>query len=141
VLKNNAISPASAGLVAADGLVQKAKSDSPQRPASETSGRPQVTFERALEKAFRDADVKMSRHARERVQSRQIDLNSADVGRISDAIDALRGKGGKISLLLMGDTTFVTNVKNRTVITAVDRYGEADKVFTQIDSAAVIEKA
>ena len=135
MLKNSAITPAAAG------IVQGTKPDSSKRPAAESGGKPQVTFERALEKAFRDADVKMSRHARERVQSRQIDLTSADVGWISDAIDTLRGKGGKISLLLMGDTTFVTNVKNRTVITAVDRYGEADKVFTQIDSAAVIEKA
>jgi flagellar operon protein len=141
VVKNDAITPAAAGPSATTGLVQGSKPDSSRKPASGSGGKPQVTFERALEKAFRNADVKLSRHARERVQSRQIDLNTADVGRISDAIDTLRGKGGKISLLLMGDTTFVTNVKNRTVITAVDRYGEADKVFTQIDSAAVIEKA
>jgi flagellar operon protein len=129
VLQHNPIPPAAAGTNA--GINPSAASERRERPP----------FDAALEKAFHDADVKLSRHARERMQSRRIELKSEDVGRISQAIDTLRGKGASISLLLMGDTTLVTNVNNRTVITAIDRYGESNRVFTQIDSAAVIEKA
>ncbi len=135
MIKETTINPAIAGLVQGTNN-NPALSNEPARTNGAKS-----PFAQTLEQAFQAADVKLSKHARQRMQSRQIDLNPEDVGRISDAIDTLRGKGGKISLLLMGNTTFVTNVKNRTVITAVDRYGEADKVFTQIDSAAVVEKA
>ncbi len=111
------------------------RSDSPQ-----PKGKARVEFTRTLEKALEDKKIKMTNHARERIISRHIRLDEKDVTQISDVMNTLQGKGGKISLLLMGDTTLVTNVKNRTVITALDSYGDANKVFTQIDSAALIDK-
>lgn len=98
-------------------------------------------FNRALERALNEERIRVSRHARERIQSRRVRIDESDVRKISDTMDKLQGKGAKISLLFVGDTTLVTNVERRTVITAVDSYANADKVFTQIDSAAVIEKA
>jgi flagellar operon protein len=47
-------------------------------------------------------------------------------------------KGGKESLVMMGDAALVVSVKNRTVVTAMDRSQMKGNVFTNIDSAVVI---
>lgn len=106
-------------------------------PAGGGAGEFGDAFARALERE----GVRFSRHALERLQRRHIRMTEGDVTRIAEAMRELRGRGGRISLLLMGDTTLVTNVDQRTVITALDRYGEQNRVFTQIDSAAVIDRA
>lgn len=97
-------------------------------------------FTEVFEKALGREGIKLTRHARQRIEGRHIRMDETDVESISNAMSKLKGKGGKISLLFMGDTALVTNVNNRTVITALDRYGESDQVFTQIDSAAVIRR-
>lgn len=38
----------------------------------------------------------------------------------------------------MQDMAFIVNVKNRTVVTAMDSESMKDNVFTQIDSAVII---
>lgn len=97
-------------------------------------------FSDVLEGALGREGITLSRHARQRIEGRHIHMDETDVRSISDAMSRLKGKGGKISLLLMGDTALVTNVNNRSVITALDRYGQHDRVFTKIDSAAVIRR-
>ncbi len=98
------------------------------------------SFSDVLEKALGEEGIKLSRHARQRIEGRRIQMDEHDVRSISEAMSRLKGKGGRISLLFMGNTALVTNVSNRTVITALDRYGESDQLFTQIDSAAVIHR-
>ena len=53
--------------------------------------------------------------------------------------DKAAAKGSKQSLFMMRDTAMVVSIANRTVITAVDQQSMKDNVFTNIDSAAVIE--
>ena len=54
---------------------------------------------------------------------------------LEGAVDSVAQKGGKESLILMGDAALVVSVKNRTVVTAMDRQGMKGNVFTNIDSA------
>ena len=54
------------------------------------------------------------------------------------AIDKAAAKGAKDSLILFKDMAFIVNVKNRTIVTAMDSSSMQDNVFTQIDSAVVI---
>ncbi len=95
----------------------------------------------AFEDALANAGVKLSKHARERMITRGIVMNEQDADSVSRAMSELKGKGGKVSLLFVGDTALVANVEKQTVITAVDRYANQEQVFTQIDSAAVVERA
>ena len=53
------------------------------------------------------------------------------------AVDRAAAKGARESLVLVDDTAFVVSVRNRTVITAVDRARMRDQVFTNIDSAVI----
>ena len=79
-------------------------------------------------------NVKFSSHAQKRLQSRDINLNSDNVSRLSDAIDKAEKRGGKSSLVMVDDLAFIVNVQNRTVVTALDASQRGEGVFTQIDS-------
>lgn len=58
--------------------------------------------------------------------------------RLEGAVDSVARKGGKDSLVLLGDAALVVSVKNRTVVTAMDRAGMRGNVFTNIDSAVIL---
>lgn len=83
-------------------------------------------------------DVRFSAHALKRLEDRAIQISAGDHGRIRDAVDQLRAKGGRESLLVMERVALVVNVPNRTVITAVPTDELNSSVFTQIDSAVVV---
>ena len=82
--------------------------------------------------------LKVSSHAQTRLQSRNIELDAAAWARVMSGVDKAAAKGAKESLVLVDDTALVVSVKNRTVITAVDKASLRDNVFTNIDSAVVV---
>ena len=83
--------------------------------------------------------VLFSAHARERIESRNIELNADDMNRIEEAIDMVQAKGSRSSLLLYGEVALLASVTNRTIITAVDGGEDREKVFTGIDSAVIVK--
>ena len=100
-------------------------------------GTPPVSFQDELNKALQAQaqNVTFSAHAAERLRSRKIRLTQDDLVRLGNAVDKAAAKGGRESLVVYKDTAYVINIKNRTVITAVDAAHMKDHVFTQIDSA------
>jgi len=78
--------------------------------------------------------VRFSNHAMKRLQTRDINLNSENVGRLSDAIDKAEKRGGKSSLVMVDDFAFIVNIHDRMVVTALDANQRGEGVFTQIDS-------
>jgi flagellar operon protein len=82
--------------------------------------------------------LKFSAHAMARLESRNIKLTPDDVARLNAMADKAAAKGAKQSLFMMHDVAMVVSIKNRTVITAVDRDSMKENVFTNIDSAAII---
>ena len=83
--------------------------------------------------------LKFSAHAQQRLASRGITLSSDDVDKMNAMADKAAAKGAKQSLFMMRNTAMVVSIANRTVITAVDQDSMKDNVFTNIDSAAIIE--
>ena len=103
-----------------------------------TSGRQRASvsensFEKILEQT--NSEVKFSKHANERLQSRKIDLSESQKERLNHAVKAAEAKGIKESLVMLDDLAFIVNVKNNTVVTAIGS-GE-QKVFSNIDGAVV----
>lgn len=84
------------------------------------------------------APLKFSAHAMQRLESRNIKLTSDDMQRMNAMADKAAAKGAQQSLFMMNDVAMIVSIKNRTVITAVDRDSMRENVFTNIDSAAVI---
>lgn len=95
-------------------------------------------FARILDDKLPGQPVRFSQHATERLRSRGITLSEEDMKQLTGAVDSVAQKGGRESLVLMGDAALVVSVKNRTVVTAMDRQGLKGNVFTNIDSAVIL---
>ncbi|MCS6830767.1 MAG: TIGR02530 family flagellar biosynthesis protein [Armatimonadota bacterium] len=93
-------------------------------------------FHVALQQA--QGSVRFSAHAQARLQSRQIQLDSEALRRVENAVDKAAEKGSRESLLLMDNVALIVSVRNRTVITAIDKENLKENVFTNIDSAVVL---
>ena len=81
--------------------------------------------------------LKLSAHAKTRLQSRDLQLDKAAWNRVMDGVDKAASKGARETLVLVDDVALVVSVTNRTVITAVDKDRLKDNVFTNIDSAVI----
>ena len=87
-------------------------------------------------KIAESGELKFSKHASERLISRNIDLSESQKERLNHAVQAAQAKGIKESLVMMDNLAFIVNVKNNTVITAVA--GGEEKIFSNIDGAVVV---
>jgi flagellar operon protein len=120
------------------GLVRPAPVSGRPRPAG-TAARdaPADGFAAELAKAGGTGEVAFSAHAAERLSRRGIRIGDADRERLAQAVRAAGEKGGKDSLILLGDVALIVNVPNRTVVTAVGPGPPGERVFTNIDSAVI----
>ncbi|KEO82936.1 TIGR02530 family flagellar biosynthesis protein [Tumebacillus flagellatus] len=97
-----------------------------------------VSFQDELKKQLQaqsQQPVTFSAHALDRLRNRNIRLSQEDMTRLGSAIDRVAAKGGRESLVVYKNTAYLINIRNRTVITAVDQAHMNDHVFTNIDSA------
>ncbi|MCH5264872.1 MAG: flagellar protein [Lachnospiraceae bacterium] len=81
------------------------------------------------------SQIKFSKHASQRLETRQIDMSEEQKARLQDAAGQAREKGMKESLVMVDNLAFIVNVKSNTVITAVNDTSHA--VFTNIDGAII----
>lgn len=97
------------------------------------------SFAIALDEARKQAkQVSFSRHAVERLESRQLDLSEQDLAKLDDTVEKMAHKGARESLIYLNDIALVVSVANRKVITAMDGSSARENIFTNIDSAAII---
>jgi flagellar operon protein len=96
-------------------------------------------FGEVLQKQIRsNTEVRFSAHAIDRIQQRSVALTVDDLARLSNGKKQVQDKGAQNSLILVGETAFVVSVKNNTVVTAVDKADTSNRVFTNIDSVAIV---
>ncbi|MFA6542367.1 MAG: TIGR02530 family flagellar biosynthesis protein [Bacteroidota bacterium] len=81
--------------------------------------------------------IKFSKHAQQRLDSRNIALDESDKTKIQSAVTLAEKKGAQDSLVFLRDMAFIVNIKNKTIVTAIDRDAMKENVFTNIDSAIV----
>jgi len=103
-------------------------------PAGNGAGR---GFADTLARAEKREDVVFSAHATERLARRGIRFSDADRQHLSEAVSAVQEKGGRNSLVLMGNTALIVNVPSRTVVTALGAGTANERVITNIDSAVI----
>ena len=116
-----------------------------QGAAAPAGTRPRPTagagsFSGVLETKLADsarAPLKLSSHAAQRIQRREISFDGPVAARLEAAVDRAAAKGSRDSLVLVDSTAFVVSVRNRTVITAVPVSPMNDQVFTNVDSAVI----
>jgi len=82
--------------------------------------------------------IKLSIHAQKRLQERNLEMDGAEFFKVKDGIQKLRNKGGQDSLIITKNAAYIVDVKNNTIVTAIDKGSIGENVFTKIDSTIVI---
>jgi flagellar operon protein len=97
------------------------------------------TFNKILDEQIKKEECfTISSHAAQRLNSRNIAFNDDDMKKINEGINMADSKGAKQSLILYKDMALITSIKNRTVITALDKNQGEGSVITNIDSVVII---
>lgn len=101
--------------------------------AEKNTGGPEKSFERVLHDTA--DEVRFSKHAARRLELRNISISEEQKARLEDAADQAMEKGMTESLVMVDDLAFILNVRNKTIVTAVN--DTANAVFTNIDGAII----
>lgn len=115
----------------------------PLQPSGLTKAKPSPSkgegksFQEILDKSI--GKLQFSKHALERLDNRKVKINAQDFARLEGAVAKAAAKGAKESLVVLGDVAYLVSVKNNVVITALDGASMRDNVFTNIDSAVILD--
>lgn len=82
-------------------------------------------------------NLRFSKHALNRLNDRNIELDSLQLKRLKAGADKAGEKGIKDSLVLVDQLAFIVNVPNRTVVTAMDSTATDENIFTNINGAVI----
>lgn len=82
--------------------------------------------------------LKFSAHATSRLASRGIEVGAEQMRKLGEAVDKAASKGLDDTLILTKDAAFIVSVRNRTVVTAMDRSQMEGNVFTNIEGAIIV---
>lgn len=108
------------------------------RQSQSTPIKPQNSFLTHLQEATQKQELKVSKHANERLVERNIEISEQEWQVVSDKVFEARSKGVKQSLVLMDQAALIVSAKNATVITAMDRTEAKQQLFTNIDGTIVL---
>jgi flagellar operon protein len=82
--------------------------------------------------------LKFSNHAIDRMQARGIRFSPEDLAKFESAMGKAESKGAKNTLLLSDAAAMIVNVKDKTVVTVMDKANLKENVFTNIDSTVMV---
>lgn len=99
---------------------------------------PKKSFLKHLQEASAKAELKVSKHANQRLEERNIYISDAEWQIVSEKVSEARSKGVNESLVLMDQAALIVSAKNATVITAMDRTEAKNQLFTNIDGTIVL---
>lgn len=92
-----------------------------------------------IEHTQKEHGVRLSTHAAKRLSERSLDMDGGEFFKIKNAMTKLRDKGSQDSLVITGKAAYIVDVKNNTIVTAIDKNKMADNVFTKIDSTIFVD--
>ena len=104
------------------------------KPVNKTSDG--LSFEEVLHS--KKTELKFSKHADARLSERNISLSDEQLQRLNAGAKKAGAKGIDESLMIMDDLAFIVNIKNSTVVTAIDSRASEENVFTNIDGAVIV---
>lgn len=109
-------------------------SNQSKRPINKTSDG--LSFEEVLNS--KKTELKFSKHADARLSERNIRLSEEQLERLNTGARKADAKGIGESLMIMDDLAFIVNIRNNTVVTAIDSRSSEENVFTNIDGAVIV---
>ncbi|WP_242838616.1 TIGR02530 family flagellar biosynthesis protein [Lachnobacterium bovis] len=84
------------------------------------------------------AELKFSKHATNRMASRNINLSTSQSKRLEAGVQKASEKGINESLVIVDSMAFIVNIKNKTVVTALNQEESKSNIFTNIDGAIIM---
>ncbi|MGM0471503.1 MAG: TIGR02530 family flagellar biosynthesis protein [Bacillota bacterium] len=97
-------------------------------------------FNQVLQRKLKQrSGIEFSGHAQQRVSNRNINLTTQQLDKLEAGVSKAAEKGAKESLIVVDQVAYVVSVENKTVITAVDQESMQENVFTNIDSAVMMD--
>ena len=99
---------------------------------------PKQSFLQHLQEATVKTELKVSKHANQRLAERNIHISEAEWQLVSEKVSEARSKGVNDSLVLMDQAALIVSAKNATVITAMNRTEAKNQLFTNIDGTIVL---
>lgn len=117
--------------IPAQPLIQKGQTFKPVQT-------PKQSFLEHLNQATQHVELKVSKHANERLVERNIQISDAEWAQITEKVNEAKQKGVQDSLVLMDQAALIISAKNATVITAMDRMEAKNQLFTNIDGTIVL---
>ena len=115
----------------------------PYHPPIQTTVPPKAqaskqSFLAHLNQASDVQELKISKHANERLTERNISISDEEWQNVTEKVFEARDKGVKQPLVLMEQAALIVSAKNATVITAMDRLEAKQQLFTNIDGTIVL---
>jgi len=98
----------------------------------------EILKQKQLDGVEQSCELKFSKHANERLASRNIDISEEQMERLLSGTKQANEKGINESLVIIDNLAFIVNVKNNTVITAMDQRESVENVYTNIDGAVIM---
>lgn len=101
----------------------------------------EVSFEEILKQkqaVEESSELKFSKHASMRLQSRNIELSTEQKERLETGAEKAEAKGMKESLVIVDSYSFIVNVPSKTVVTAMEQSESEENIYTNIDGAVII---
>lgn len=95
---------------------------------------PKTSFKDLLSKQT----VKVSKHAQERLNERNLHISDAQWNKISLKMEEAKEKGVTDSLVMLNDIALLVSTKNNTVITAMNQKEASSKIFTNINGTILL---
>ncbi|RSK27033.1 flagellar protein [Bacillus sp. HMF5848] len=97
------------------------------------------SFQDVFQKQLQCDQLKVSKHAEQRLIERNIKIDMNKWNQINDRVAEARQKGIQDSLVVLDGAALIVNAKNNTVITAMNREEAKSQIFTNINGTILID--
>lgn len=118
--------------------IQRIPYHPPLQPTKQVKQATSTSFIEQLQAAVGKQHLKISKHATERLQERNIMISDEEWQQVTDSVLEAHDKGVRQPLVLMEQAALIVNAKNATVITAMDRLEAKKQIFTNIDGTIIL---
>lgn len=98
----------------------------------------EASFSRILKKELNKDELKFSKHAQQRVDSRQVEVTPQLMEKLNDAVSQAKEKGIDDALIISNKSLFIVNVASNTVITTLNNEESKNRIFTNINGTVII---
>lgn len=106
-------------------------------PVKKTSKQQTASFKDVLTNV---QDLKVSKHAKQRLNERNIQINDQQWQIIGEKMQEAKEKGVTDSVVITQNATLLVSTKNSTVVTAMNNEEAANRIFTNINGTIFINE-